>query len=59
MDNLPLPLSPVKKQSKLKSFFFGKLFNNSRSKLAKRLGVFGTVEELFEEGSAMLAERFG
>lgn len=59
MDNLPLPLSPVKKQSKLKSFFFGKLFNNSRSKLTKRLGVFGTVEELFEEGSAMLAERLG
>ncbi|CAA7408423.1 unnamed protein product [Spirodela intermedia] len=53
------PPSPPKKQSKLKSFFFRKHSNDSASKLAKRLAAVGIVEELFEEGSAMLAERLG
>ncbi|MQM11111.1 hypothetical protein Taro_044016 [Colocasia esculenta] len=53
------PPSPPKKQNKLKSFFFRKSSNDSASKLAKRLSVVGIVEELFEEGSAMLSERLG
>uniref|UniRef100_A0A1D1XDM1 protein-serine/threonine phosphatase n=1 Tax=Anthurium amnicola TaxID=1678845 RepID=A0A1D1XDM1_9ARAE len=53
------PPSPPKKQSKLKSFFFRKRSNDAVSKLTKRLSVVNIVEEIFEEGSAMLSERLG
>ncbi|XP_068641592.1 probable protein phosphatase 2C 15 [Aristolochia californica] len=52
------PSSP-KKMSKLKSLIFRKKSRDSASKLAKKLSAVGIVEELFEEGSAMLAERLG
>ncbi|KAF6175862.1 hypothetical protein GIB67_003350 [Kingdonia uniflora] len=53
-----LPPSPSpKKQSKLRSLIFRKRFDDSASKLAKKLSAVGIVEELFEEGSAMLADR--
>lgn len=48
----PLP----KKQSVLKSLLFRKK-SHSSNKLSKRLSAIGFVEELFEDGSAMLAER--
>ncbi|KAA0034574.1 putative protein phosphatase 2C 15 [Cucumis melo var. makuwa] len=50
----PLP----KKQSVLKSLLFRKK-SPSSNKLSKRLSAIGFVEELFEDGSAMLAERLG
>lgn len=40
----------------LASLFFGKKTQNSVSKA--KLSAVGVVEELFEEGSAMLAERY-
>ncbi|XP_078445661.1 protein phosphatase 2C family protein isoform X2 [Wolffia australiana] len=55
-ENLSLSPSPQRKKSKLKSLFFG---NHSSRKLAKRLAALNMVEELFEEGSAKLAERLG
>ncbi|KAF8369536.1 hypothetical protein HHK36_032445 [Tetracentron sinense] len=51
----PLP----KKQNKLRSLIFWKRSLDSANKLAKKLSAVGIVEELFEEGSAMLAERLG
>ncbi|KAJ3695689.1 hypothetical protein LUZ60_001066 [Juncus effusus] len=51
---------PPKKMNKLKSFFtFKKRNKEPANKLAKKLSSVGIVEELFEEGSAMLAERLG
>ncbi|KAF6169318.1 hypothetical protein GIB67_013748 [Kingdonia uniflora] len=53
-----LPPSPsLKKQNKLRSLIFRKRSHDSVSKLAKKLSAVGIVEELFEEGSAMLADR--
>ncbi|KAJ6803242.1 putative protein phosphatase 2C 15 [Iris pallida] len=52
------PPSPPKKINKY-NCFFRKRSRDSASKLAKKLSVEGIVEELFEEGSAMLAERLG
>jgi hypothetical protein len=37
--------------------FFRKRARDSANKLSKKLSAVGIVEELFEEGSAMLAER--
>ncbi|XP_072975478.1 probable protein phosphatase 2C 33 isoform X1 [Typha angustifolia] len=54
-----LPPSPKKNQNKLRSLIFGKKVQNSSGKLANRLSSVGAVEELFEEGSAMLEERLG
>ncbi|KAG9450540.1 hypothetical protein H6P81_010505 [Aristolochia fimbriata] len=54
-----LPPSSPKRMSKLKSLIFRKKSRDSASKLAKKLSAVGIVEELFEEGSAMLAERLG
>lgn len=51
------PPSPPKMQNKFKSLIFRKKSQDSASKLAKKLSAVGIVEELFEEGSAMLAER--
>ncbi|KAL1549766.1 putative protein phosphatase 2C 5 [Salvia divinorum] len=53
-----LALPPGKKQNLLYSLIFGKGSQNS-SKGANKLSGVGVVEELFEEGSAMLAERLG
>ncbi|KAK1322418.1 putative protein phosphatase 2C 3 [Acorus calamus] len=54
----PLPAAP-KKQNILKSLLCWKHSHNSINKLAKKLSAVSTVEELFEEGSAMLSERLG
>ncbi|XP_057765831.1 probable protein phosphatase 2C 15 [Salvia miltiorrhiza] len=58
-DNNPPPSPPPKKYNKLKALFFRKKSWISTNKLAKKLSAVGIVEELFEEGSAMLAERLG
>jgi hypothetical protein len=52
------PSPPPKKQNKLKAFFFRKKSRDSSNKLRK-LSAVNIVEELFEEGSAVLAERLG
>ncbi|KAJ6854115.1 putative protein phosphatase 2C 15 [Iris pallida] len=52
------PPSPPKKINKCNCFFRNRS-RDSSSKLAKKLSAVGIVEELFEEGSAMLAERLG
>ncbi|KAF3784162.1 hypothetical protein EJ110_NYTH30941 [Nymphaea thermarum] len=52
------PSSPPKRQNKLKSLIFRKKSRDSANKLSQKLSAIGIVEELFEEGSAMLAERF-
>lgn len=49
---------PPKKQNKLRALLFRSKSKGSASKLSKKLSAVGIVEELFEEGSAMLAERF-
>lgn len=54
-----LPQTPRKKQNLLTSLIHGKRFQNSMNKIPNKLSEIGTVEELFEEGSAMLAERLG
>lgn len=51
------PSPPPKKYDKLKALLFRKKCTRSANKLAKKLAAVGIVEELFEEGSAMLAER--
>lgn len=58
-DNTAQLLPTPKKQSKLRALFSRKLSRNSSNKLSKKLSAVGIVEELFEEGSAMLAERLG
>ncbi|XP_009799456.1 putative protein phosphatase 2C 5 [Nicotiana tabacum] len=55
-DHPVLPPTPRKKQNLLTSFLFGRRSQNARS---NKLSAVGVVEELFEEGSAMLAERLG
>ncbi|XP_077218694.1 protein phosphatase 2C family protein [Tasmannia lanceolata] len=56
-----LPSTPTlkKKQNILRSLILGKRSHNSVNKLTNKLSSVGVVEELFEEGSAMLAERLG
>ncbi|XP_024966571.1 probable protein phosphatase 2C 5 [Cynara cardunculus var. scolymus] len=54
-----LPPTPRKKQNLLTSLILGKKFQNSINKAPNKLSAVGVVEELFEEGSAMLAERLG
>lgn len=54
-----MPPTPKKKQNLLTSLIPGKRFQNSMNKQPSKLSAVGTVEELFEEGSAMLAERLG
>lgn len=53
------PSTPPKRQNKLRALFFRKRAHDSAIKLSKKLSAVGIVEELFEEGSAMLAERLG
>lgn len=57
-DNPVLPPTPKKKQNMLSSFIFGKRSQNFMNKSTNKLSAVGVVEELFEEGSAMLAERY-
>ncbi|KAL5197104.1 hypothetical protein ABZP36_000616 [Zizania latifolia] len=52
-------LSPKRNQSKFKSLLFGRRSHSSIGKLGAKSASFGSVEELFEEGSAMLEERLG
>lgn len=54
---VPAP-TPRKKQNVLSSLIFGKKAHDSM-KTSNKLAAVGVVEELFEEGSAMLAERLG
>lgn len=58
-DNTVQPATPPKKYNKLQSLFFRRKSPKSAAKLSKKLSAVGIVEELFEEGSAMLAERLG
>ncbi|CAN4121813.1 unnamed protein product [Withania somnifera] len=58
-DDTVQPATPPKKCNKLQSLFFRKKSPKSAAKLSKKLSAVGIVEELFEEGSAMLAERLG
>ncbi|XP_057961855.1 probable protein phosphatase 2C 5 [Malania oleifera] len=58
-DQPVLPPTPRKKQNMLSSLMFGKRPQNSANKATSKLSAVGVVEELFEEGSAMLAERLG
>ncbi|KAH8496139.1 hypothetical protein H0E87_019065 [Populus deltoides] len=58
-DNSIPPSTPPKKQNKLRALLFRMKSHFSASKLSKKLSAIGIVEELFEEGSAMLAERLG
>lgn len=51
------PSPSPKKQNKLKSFLFRRRCGANGHRLSKKLSSVGIVEELFEEGSAMLAER--
>ncbi|KAK2970677.1 hypothetical protein RJ640_001937 [Escallonia rubra] len=53
------PLPPPKKQNKFRALLFRKKSRDSASKLSKKLSAVGIVEQLFEEGSAMLAESSG
>ncbi|XP_042501060.1 probable protein phosphatase 2C 5 [Macadamia integrifolia] len=54
-----LPPTPKMKNNKLSSFIFGKKSQDSTSKSTSKRSSVGVVEELFEEGSAVLAERLG
>ncbi|KAF2288302.1 hypothetical protein GH714_005885 [Hevea brasiliensis] len=54
-----LPSIPRKTQNMLSSLLFGKKSLNSVSKATNKLSAVGVVGELFEEVSAMLAERLG
>lgn len=53
---IPVPIT-IKKQSKIKAFFFGKKSRERRVKPPEKVAEVGIVEELFEQGSAILAER--
>lgn len=53
-----MPPRPKKKQNLLTSLIPVKRFKNPMNRAPKTLSAVGTVEELFEEGSAMLAERY-
>ena len=48
----------MKKQNLLSSLIFGKRSQTSVNKATNKLSAVGVVEELFEEGSAMLTERY-
>ncbi|KAI4385919.1 hypothetical protein MLD38_003906 [Melastoma candidum] len=55
-DNLVTPSTPPKKHDKLRALLYRCNPRGSSSKSSKKLSA---VEELFEEGSAMLAKRLG
>ncbi|XP_073225301.1 probable protein phosphatase 2C 3 isoform X1 [Cicer arietinum] len=56
-DNELSSTPPPRKRNKLIDFFFRKKSCDSAGKLSKKLSAINIMEELFEEGSAMLAER--
>ncbi|MCL7045891.1 hypothetical protein MKW94_025952 [Papaver nudicaule] len=58
-ENSVAPPEPKKKPNVLSSIIFGKKSQNSMNKPTNKLSSVGVVEELFEEGSAMLIERLG
>ncbi|KAI4373272.1 hypothetical protein MLD38_011413 [Melastoma candidum] len=58
-DNLVMPSTPPKKQNRLRALLCRIKSKGSGNKLSKKLSAVNIVEELFEEGSAMLAERLG
>ncbi|KAJ0039200.1 hypothetical protein Pint_22105 [Pistacia integerrima] len=58
-DNSLPPSPPPKKQNRFRALLFRKKSHDCANKLSKKLSAVGIVEELFEEGSAMLAERLG
>lgn len=58
-DHPVLPPSPRKNKNILSSLVFGKKYKNSITKSTSKRSAVGVVEELFEEGSAVLAERLG
>ncbi|KAJ0979889.1 hypothetical protein J5N97_015363 [Dioscorea zingiberensis] len=58
-DHTLSPSSPGRNQKKIRSLLFGKRSQNVVGKLVNKLPSVGSVEELFEEGSAMLEERLG
>ncbi|KAM0892250.1 hypothetical protein ACQ4PT_025870 [Festuca glaucescens] len=58
-DQMIRPPSPPKKMNKLKSLIFRKKVKDPSNKLTKQISAVGMVEEIFEEGSAMLSERLG
>jgi hypothetical protein len=56
---LPSPqLSPKRNQNKLKSLLFGRRSHSSIGKFGGKSASIGSVEELFEEGSTVLEERY-
>lgn len=57
-DHPVLPPVVRKRQSPLTSFILRKKSQNLTNKGTSNLSAVGVVEELFEEGSAMLAERY-
>ena len=57
-DHSVSPPSPKKHQNKLRSLFLSLRSQNSANKNTNKLLSVGSVEELFEEGSAMLEERY-
>ncbi|KAK9136776.1 hypothetical protein Sjap_007370 [Stephania japonica] len=57
-EHVVVPRTPTKKPNIISSLF-GKKALNSVNKSTNKLSSVGAVEELFEEGSAMLAERLG
>uniref|UniRef100_A0A1D1XWM4 protein-serine/threonine phosphatase n=1 Tax=Anthurium amnicola TaxID=1678845 RepID=A0A1D1XWM4_9ARAE len=56
-DHSIVPPTPKKPQINLRSLIFWRRSQSSVNKLTNKLSSVGAVEELFEEGSAMLAER--
>lgn len=56
VDHSTFPASPRKHRNKFKSILFG-MPQNSLSKLTNKSSSVGAIEELFEEGSAVLEER--
>ncbi|KAL2324119.1 hypothetical protein Fmac_023177 [Flemingia macrophylla] len=58
-NELPPPPPPPKRNKLRDILLFRKRSRESASKLSKKLSAINIVEELFEEGSAMLAERLG
>lgn len=52
------PMSPRKNRNKFKSLLLG-MPQNSFNKFTNKASSLGAIEELFEEGSAMLEERLG
>lgn len=55
----PVMLStPLKKQNRLRALLCRSKSKGSASKSSKKLSTINIVEELFEEGSAILAERY-